>query len=132
VADTSRNRVDAYVGERELDRIKAGAHARFIPDAAEFGSFDCKVAEVDRLNLPVIEEPFLASTFGGPIPARQDAQGAQLPEEPVFRIRMDGCLPAGVPIFKLKGVAHIEAERRSSLLDALRNAQAVMVREMGM
>ena len=132
VADTSRNRVDAYVGERDLDRISTGAKARFIPDAAEFGSFDCKVAEVDRLNVPVIEDQFLASTFGGPLSAHQDSQGEQLPETPVFRIRLDGCLPAGVPIFKLKGVAHIEAERRSSLIDALRNAQAVMVREMGM
>ncbi len=132
IADTSRNRVDAYVGERDLDRIRVGARARFIPDAAEFGTFACRVAEVDRVNVPAIEELFLASTYGGPIPARQDPQGAQLPETPVFRIRMDGCSPAGAPLFKLRGVAHIDAERRSPLLDALRNAHAVIVREIGM
>jgi putative peptide zinc metalloprotease protein len=132
IADTSKNRVDAYVGERDLERISAGASARFIPDAGEFGTFQCRVAEIDRVNLAVIDEPFLSSIYGGPIAAHQDSQGAQLPEEPVFRIRMDSCLPAGVPLFKLKGVARIEAQKRSSLLDVLRNAQAVVVREMGM
>ena len=132
IADTSRNRVDAYVGERELERISTGASVRFIPDAIEFGTFQCRVADIDRVNIPTLDEPYLSSTYGGPIPARPDPQGAQIPEAPVFRIRMDGCLPAGVPLFKLKGVARIEAQTRSSLLDALRNAQAVLVREMGM
>ncbi|BCS52863.1 efflux RND transporter periplasmic adaptor subunit [Geobacter sp. SVR] len=132
LADTGSNRVDAYVGERDLDRIGVGASAHFIPDATEFGTFDCRVAEIDRVNIPVIDEPFLASTYGGKLPARQDAHGEQIPDAPLFRIRMDRCMPAGVPLFKLRGVAHIEAEKRSFLVELLRNAHAVVVREMGM
>ena len=132
IADTRQNRVDAYVSERELERIKPGAHARFIPDAPEFGTFECRVAEIDRVNIPVIEEPFLASTYGGPIAARNDNQGVPVPDSPLFRIRLEECAPAGVPIFKLKGVAHIAADKRSLLLETLTKAHAVLIRETGM
>lgn len=131
VADTSRNRVDAYLNEREMARIKVGAAARFFPDALEFGVFNCQVAEIDRVNIPVMDEPFLASPYGGPIASRNDSQGVVIPDAPVFRIRMDGCSPAGVPLIKLRGIAHIEAEKRSSLIEMLRNAHAVFIREIG-
>ncbi len=131
VADTSSNRVDAYVNERELEPIRVGAAARFIPDALDFGTYKCRVAEIDRVNILSIDEPFLASTYGGPIASRNDAQGVPLPDMPVFRIRMDSCSPAGVPLFKLKGIAHIDAERRSSILDWLKHAYAVIIRETG-
>ena len=131
IADTGRNRVDAYVNERELERIRVGASARFVPDSLEFGVFTCTVAEIDRVNLPVIDEPFLASTFGGSIPSRNGSQGEAIPEMPLFRIRLDGCSPAGVPLVKLRGVAHIEAEKRSTLLESIRNGYAVIIREIG-
>jgi putative peptide zinc metalloprotease protein len=131
IADTSTNRVDAYVGERELERISLGTSARFIPDTLEFGVFNCQVAEVDRVNIAVIEESFLASTYGGPIAARTDPQGLVVPDAPLFRVRMDGCSPKSVPLIKLKGVAHIKVERRSSLVKIIRDAYAVVIREIG-
>ncbi len=131
IADTSRNRVDAYVSERELERIRVGSSALFVPDALDFGVYKCQVAEIDRVNIPVIDEPFLASTYGGPIASRNDSQGVTIPDAPLFRIRMDGCSPAGVPLIKLKGVAHIEAEKSITLIEIIRNAYAVVIREIG-
>lgn len=131
IADTSRNRVDAFVSERELERIKIGASARFLPDAIEFGVFNCSVAEIDRVNIPIIEELSLASTYGGSIASHTDAHGMTTPDSPLFRIRMDSCSPANVPLIKLKGVAHIRAEKRSSLLEMIRNGYAVIIREVG-
>jgi len=131
VADTSRNRVDAYLTERELERIKVGASARFFPDALELGVFSCQVSEIDRVNIPVIEDLFLASTFGGPIASRTDAHGVTTPDAPIFRVRMDGCNPSNVPLIVLKGVVHIEAEKRSSIIEIIRRAYAVMIREIG-
>ncbi len=131
IADTGSNRVDAYVSERELERIRVGAPALFVPDALDFGVYRCRVAEIDRVNISTIDEPFLASTFGGPIAARNDPQGAIIPDLPVFRVRMDSCSPAAVPLIKLKGVVHVKAEMRSSLIDMLRNGYAVIIREIG-
>ena len=131
IADTGSNRVDAYVSERELERIRVGAPALFVPDALDFGVYKCRVAEIDRVNIATIDEPFLASTFGGPIAARNDPQGAIIPDLPVFRVRMDGCSPSAVPLVKLKGVVHVKAEVRSSLIEMLRNGYAVVIREIG-
>lgn len=131
IADTSNNRVDGYVSERELERIKVGASARFFPDVLEFGIFKCRVAEIDRVNIPAIDEPFLASTHGGQIAARKDHQGVIAPEMPMFRIRMDGCSPTNVPLIKLRGVVHIKAEKRSPLIEMFRNGYAIVIREVG-
>jgi len=131
IADTSSSRIDAYVSERELEMIKVGASARFIPDALEFGAYKCSVAEIDRVNIPTIDEPFLASTYGGPIAARNDPQGVIIPDMPLFRIRLDGCSPATVPLIKLRGVAHIESEKRSTLVELVRYAYATIIREIG-
>lgn len=130
IADTSTNRVDAYVNERELERIRVGSSARFMPDALDFGVFECRVAEIDRLNVPVIDEPSLSSAYGGPIASRNE-QGTITPNTPLFHVRLDGCSPANVPLLKLKGVAHIQAERRRPLLEVIRNMSAVMIRELG-
>ncbi len=127
----SMNRVDGYVKERELERIKVGAAARFIPDALEFGVYECTVAEIDRVNIPTIDEPFLASTYGGPIAARNDANGVATPDSPVFRVRMDSCFPGETPMMKLRGVAHINAEKRSKFIEIIKNYYALAIREIG-
>jgi len=131
IADTSMNRVDGYVKERELERIRVGASARFIPDALEFGVYECTVAEIDRVNIATIDEPFLASTYGGPIASRNDANGVATPDSPVFRVRMDGCFPGESPMMKLRGVVHIEAEKRSKFIEIVKNYYALAIRELG-
>jgi putative peptide zinc metalloprotease protein len=128
----SKNRVDGYVKERELERIEIGAAARFIPDALEFGVYGCTVAEIDRVNISTIDEPFLASTYGGPIAARNDANGVAPPDSPVFRVRMDSCFPGKTPMMKLRGVVHIEAEKQSKFIEIIKNYYALAIREIGL
>ena len=131
VADTSRNRIDGYVKERELGRIKVGAAARFIPDALEFGMYECKVAEIDRVNVAAIDDSFLASTYGGPIASRNDDHGVATPETPIFRVRMDRCIPGESPMMKLRGVVHIQAEKRSTFIETIKKYYALAIRELG-
>ncbi|MBM9519858.1 efflux RND transporter periplasmic adaptor subunit [Desulforhopalus vacuolatus] len=131
VADTSMNRVDGYVKEQELDRIRVGAAARFIPDALEFGVYECTVTEIDRVNIAIIDEPFLASTYGGSITAHNNEQGVATPDSPIFRIRMGNCFPNESPIIKLRGVVHIEAEKRSKFVEIIKKYYALAIREIG-
>lgn len=129
LADTAGNRIDSYVGERDLKRLQPGARARFLPDASEFGPVSCTVADIDRVNVPEIDDPMLASSSGGPLPTRPDARGAQIPQTPVFRVRLDNCAPHTVPLVPLRGVVHIEAQKQSLLGEITRNAAALLVRE---
>lgn len=131
IADTSRNRVDGYVKEQELERISIGAVARFIPDALAFGVYECRVAEIDRVNIATIDEPFLASTYGGPITAHNNEHGVPTPDSPIFRIRMDSCFPDKSPMMKLRGVVHIEAEKRSKFVELVKKYYALVIRELG-
>jgi putative peptide zinc metalloprotease protein len=131
VAGEERNRVDAFVGMADIGRIRVGGHARFIPDAPEFGSFDCRVEEVDRLNLASLDEPALASTFGGPIAVRQNGQGNLIPSESVFRVRLNGCYPGKVPALRLRGTVGIDGEKKSLIIGAAKHFFSTMVRESG-
>ena len=132
IADMSRSRVETYVGEKDLGRIAKGAHARFIPDILEFGAMDCTVAGIDRVNVPFLEDHSLASLYGGPIPAQLDRQNEPIPIAPLFRVRLDNCAPPRVPPLRLRGVAHIDAERKSFVIEALRHAYFVVLRESGL
>jgi putative peptide zinc metalloprotease protein len=131
VVDTRENRIDAFVGDSDLKRIRIGNRARFIPDALEYGTFDCRVADIDRVNLPFLEEPSLASTYGGPIATRLDPQGRLYPSSTLFRVRFNECSPKHVPALRLRGSICIEAERSISLVDALRRVYNTLIRESG-
>jgi putative peptide zinc metalloprotease protein len=131
IADMSKNSVTAYVGEADLGRIALGAKARFMPDIIEMGAYDCRVAGIDRINMPFIDEPALASVHGGPIEARRDAYGLPVPESPLFRVRLEVIAPTDATSRKLSGTLRIEAEKRSLLVAGLRYVMNVAVRESG-
>ncbi len=131
ITDMNENRVDAYVGERDLKRIRIGASARFIPDVREFGRYQCRVAEIDRVNLPFIDEPSLASVHNGSIDTRQDVHGLLIPDTPVFRVRLSECSPSNAPALKLRGVVHLEADKRILLFDFFRYVINTLARESG-
>ena len=131
IVDIRKNKVEAFINAPDLKRIAVGNRARFLPDAPEFGVFDCRVTEIDRVNITTLEEPAIASSYGGPIATRADAKGVLYPSVPLFRVRLGSCNPEKVPSFRLHGMASIEAEKRSLIIESLRNMYAVLVRESG-
>jgi putative peptide zinc metalloprotease protein len=131
VAGMETNKVDAFVGMSDIGRIHVGDHARFIPDALEFGTFDCHVADIDRLNISTVEEPSLTSVYGGPLPARQDGRGNLYLKDSVFRVRLEGCSPNTVPPLRLQGTVGIKGERRSLIVQAAKHVYSTLIRESG-
>ncbi len=131
VADRRQTRVDVYVGESDLERLHPGDDASFVPEAVEFGRHDCKIGEVDRVNVAELQEPALASTFGGPLPVHTTAKGGLTPAATLYRVRLTHCAPALAPTLRLRGTAHLEADGRSILLGWGRQALRVLIRESG-
>jgi putative peptide zinc metalloprotease protein len=132
VADLTRNRVDVYLEEMDLRRISIGGTARFIPDAVEYGAFNCKIAEIDRVSTTMLDDFSLASFYGGPIPTYPDDQHQLVPVSPHYRVRLDQCTPGNVPPIRLRGVAHLEATRQSPALALIRHAWITLIRESGL
>ncbi|CAH2029845.1 HlyD family efflux transporter periplasmic adaptor subunit [Trichlorobacter ammonificans] len=132
VADLRANRVDVYLEEQDLRRIRVGGRGRFIPDALEYGAFSCRIAAIDRVAVATLDDPSLASTYGGPIPTDAARQHELTPLVPRFRVRLDQCDPGGVPPLRLRGVAHLDADRQSPALELLRHAWVTLIRESGL
>lgn len=131
VGDRRQSAVEAYVGEEDLGRLHVGAAARFVPEAAEFGRRDCRIAAIDPFNVSELEEPALASPYGGRLSARADAHGKLLPVASLYRVRLEQCLPAQAPAWRLRGSAHLAADGGSLLLPRLRQLARVLLREAG-
>jgi putative peptide zinc metalloprotease protein len=131
LVDNTANKVDAFVSAQDIKRIRIGNRARFIPDALEFGTYDCRVTDIDKVNITFLEEPALGSPFGGPIAAHVDNKGKINPTSSLFRVSLGSCTPGDVPMLKLKGKISIKAERRSMVADGLRRGYEVLIRESG-
>ena len=118
----------SYVAEDDLERIKEGDAARFIPHGLDHSGMVGKVLSIDRNPVKVLTDPALASVHGGDIPVR--ASGPTLvPQGGFFRvtIRLNGTAPD----MKLIGHAIISGQGQSVIGRAVRSALVVLVREWG-
>ncbi|CAA7619936.1 HlyD family efflux transporter periplasmic adaptor subunit [Magnetospirillum sp. UT-4] len=122
--------VEAYVAEADLPRIAAGAAARFIPEGGS-ATLAAIIAAIDRVAVRALAEPALAVPYGGTIPARFGDK-ALVPDVALYRVRLTLSGDAHDALVPLRGVAHIEGERRSLLGHWARTVTAVVIREWGM
>lgn len=123
--------VEAYVDERDLERLTAGSEATFL---AEAGGWDKVSLRLDSLATTATTRlqnvPELASTQGGGIAALPDPRHGPVPEKAVYRVLLTATGGEGLPM-ALRGQVHIEAERQSPAMRLLTSAMAVLRREAG-
>lgn len=121
--------IEAYVAEADLPRIAQGISATFIPEGAH-ASLPATVTAIDRLAVRTLNDPGLATPYGGEIPARFSDR-ALVPDAAIYRVRLALRNGQGVTV-PLRGQVHMDGERRSLLGRALRFTASVLVREWGM
>ncbi|HDR8942429.1 HlyD family efflux transporter periplasmic adaptor subunit [Burkholderia vietnamiensis] len=123
---------DAYVGEHDVERLAAGQTAVFVSDVPELAARRCRIAAIDKVNVATLDEPTVASTYGGPIPAEQDPKTHQLvPLQATWQVRFDACSGGDGPGREVPGTAQLGAGRESYLGRGLRFVAAVLQRELG-
>jgi putative peptide zinc metalloprotease protein len=132
IATPTGLKVDAYVDEQMLARIRTGAAARFVADQPGLARIACEVADVDRLAMGHIEHPALASPYSGPIPASLDANGRSIPVQATFRVRLQRCTGLSGTPRELTGSALIDGPAQSLAGEWLRRLMAVVRREAGL
>jgi putative peptide zinc metalloprotease protein len=131
IADPRKSTIEAMVSESDLDRLKIGNSARFVPEVTELGARQCRIVDIERVNLAVIEDIDLVSAHGGPIPSRLDRNGQAVPVSPIFKVRLGDCIPSAGHTARLRGTAHLGGEGRSYLIYGMRQLVAVLIRESG-
>jgi putative peptide zinc metalloprotease protein len=123
---------DAFVGEDGVDRVAPGDTARFVPSAAESGTLQCRVSAVDRVNLAALDEPTLASVYGGPIPAeRQPGTDRLVPLAATYRVRIGDCATNETLHREIAGMVVLGHARESLAWRAVKWVMAMLQREGG-
>lgn len=136
VVDFGQTRVRAYVTGADLGRVQTGAAASFHPDDPAQPRQALRVRRVEQLGLGVLDNPYLDSTYGGPVSVRQDRERGAVPVEALYRVYLapDSARqnsPGSAPDQVVRGWVRVEAEAVSPVVRLWRFVAAVLVRESG-
>lgn len=122
---------DAYVEQRQIERLEIGAAAHFYPSGS-LSPLSGKVVDIDTARATHLSSPALDAAHGGQVatlpPSHENRAGR--PSEAVYRVRvaLDAALPEQ---HETPGTLAIDAVRRSVLGQGLRAGLAVLLRESG-
>jgi len=122
--------VEVLVPEEDLARLSLGQRGLFIPGSGGAGPLEIMVTSIAPGALTELTRPALASTKGGPLPARPDAEGRLRPERAVYLVRC-AVLNQSRPGAALTGLANLKGRRQSFAARAWDYAAASAIRESG-
>ena len=88
LVDETGWKVEAYLGEEDLERVQHHTRAVFYPEGLDWPRLPCRVSSLDPMSVPHLTETAVASIYGGAVPVRQDGQGALIPGQGFFRIQL--------------------------------------------
>lgn len=123
-------RVDAYIEQKDIDRLELGAQAMFYP----FGHLSGWQATVTAIDPARVQRDFpeaLNAQYGGRILTHQpDAETYFVPTESRYRVQLALAQPVEM-LQQTAGRVQIKGEARSRLWWALKSALTVLIRESG-
>lgn len=122
--------VVTYVDDEDVQRIAVGNRAVLSLDGGDGGLLSLKVASIDQDASRTLQEPELASQFGGHLLVREKA-GVLYPERAVYRVVLDVSGDKGSDQHAWRGHLSIAARWEAPGLRFLRTALSVFWREMG-
>lgn len=120
---------DAFVDEAELPRVVSARRATFVADWPERGAVSCAIENLDRVNVTALDEPYVASVYGGGIASVKRADGTLAPLAAVFRVRLGDCDAGSALPRELAGEAIIAGRAESLLGRGVRRLAAWLRRE---
>ncbi|TKB26267.1 HlyD family efflux transporter periplasmic adaptor subunit [Desulfopila sp. IMCC35006] len=120
--------VDAYVGQRQVERLLPGARARFRPEKS-WASIDARIIDIDQSQSRKLSHVMLDAQHGGPI-ATQAGERQSVPADAVYRVRLELARPLREN-HETRGQTTIEGRRYSLLWEGIKRTAAVIVRESG-
>lgn len=144
LADPRQMRVEAYVSEQDLHRLRQDGKARFLAEDPRLDAIDLRVEHISATATRRLHAaPELSSTHGGGIAALQapasdkrhdpESQGL-MPERAVYRVLLRPADDATAPMPRaqaLRGTVVIDGAAESLLAKTWRRAAAILVRETG-
>lgn len=124
--------VDAYVEQRQVDRVKPGARADFLPEGS-LTALSAVVVAVDSTRSQRLLHPMLDSRHGGSLSTRQEGSETVL-STALYRVRLHLDIPSDAAHQEMRqqrGVVRIQGEVRSLAWETIKGSLAVLIRESG-
>jgi len=126
--DPRRWQVDAYVAQRDVERLRVGNAAHFYAEG-EARPQPGRIIEIGRTRAKQLPHPMLASRYKGPLTSTTD--GRELPpSSPVFHVlvQLD---QAPADLRETRGQLQLDGDRRSFIVQAATEIGAGLLRESG-
>ncbi|MBU2707111.1 HlyD family efflux transporter periplasmic adaptor subunit [Zooshikella marina] len=130
VVDPQSGMIEAYVPEKDLNKVVTGASARFYPDIPELEPIDCEIASVSMMHSHSLDNPYLASIHGGDIPVRVESNGALINEEALFLITLKPKQQLQTKLAHIiKGQVSVDVNSYSMMESFINHVLQVFIRE---
>ena len=115
----------------DVSVLAIGQEALFIPDDLTRPRRPARVTEIRDVDEQDFSVPYLASIYGGDVPARKDAHGRVQAEQSVYRVELDVLDQADRVDQAVTGQIHVIGKSQSLVARAWDRVVAVMIRESG-
>ena len=126
--DPSRWVVEAYVDQRQLERLKIGTTGRFRPQR-HWTSIPATVVDVDSTRVTKLAYPMLDATHGGTV-ATQSGERRGVPVDALYRVRL--ALAEPLPDHReTRGHVTMDGTRRSPIVQFFKRIASLVIRETG-
>jgi len=122
--------IEAYLPEGAIAGIRSGAAAHFYADRAMMPPLEGMLEGMDRTDTQILEEPYLASVYGGALPVTRDTRHRLIVHGGFYRMRIRPVLRHAPPSV-VRGEVRITGEAESMLGRLWRAIVSVLIRESG-
>ncbi|WP_163833574.1 site-2 protease family protein [Spartinivicinus ruber] len=121
--------VEAYVKEKDLPLVKVGSMGEFYPEDPDWPSFKCRVTEIELIHSAQLQQPYLASIYGGDIAVRKGNNGKLNSEQALFKVRLQ--VSEDIPVLRqvIRGTVVIETQSYSIIYSLFSSVLQVLIRE---
>jgi putative peptide zinc metalloprotease protein len=122
--------MEGYPDENDLYRLAIGQKARFYGEGGDGDPVDGHIRQIDTTSSRILEEPYLASLYGGSLPVRIQ-KDRMVSDKSLYRVLFTPAEGARLPGGIRRGTIVIEGKPESYATRAWRKLEAVLIRESG-
>lgn len=131
IANRETSRIIAYVPEANLGALAVDDRTVFFPERLQSPSIEAQIAEIAPVNTAYLQEPYLASIYGGPIAVEADDKKRLIPVEGIYRIVLKPTQDLPAPQSVRRGIATAEGPGQSLAQSVFNKIYMVLLRESG-
>lgn len=121
----------ALATEKEKTRLSVGNNGWFYPDDPTRPARQGKLRDLRHMDEAEMALPYLASTFSGGVPVRQNERGKLIPEHSVYRVELDVMDKDASWNQVVRGVVHVKGTGQSFMGHLWARTASILIRESG-